>query len=70
MNNPLAHLQKPLDVSFCNQVSDKNPIIAPPLRMSDCSLISDGAAALILTADDMSGDLPECGGVPCGGAGQ
>ncbi len=57
MNNPLAHLQKPLDVSFCNQVSDKNPMIAPPLRMSDCSLISDGAAALILTADDMSGDF-------------
>jgi acetyl-CoA C-acetyltransferase len=52
MHNPLAHLQKPLDVSFCNTVSERNPLIAAPLRMSDCSLISDGAAALIMVADD------------------
>lgn len=57
MSNPLAHLQKPLTEDFCNTVSDKNPMIAPPLRMSDCSLISDGAAALVLTSDEMSADF-------------
>lgn len=52
MHNPLAHLQKPLDVDFCDNVSDRNPLIAAPLRMSDCSLISDGAAALVMVAED------------------
>ena len=58
MHNPLAHMHKPLDVAFCNTVSEKNPMIAAPLRMSDCSLISDGAAAMIMIADDSSGDHP------------
>lgn len=31
-------------------------MIAAPLRMSDCSLISDGAAAMIMVADEASGD--------------
>ncbi|MCA0919184.1 acetyl-CoA acetyltransferase [Pseudooceanicola nanhaiensis] len=55
--NPLAHLRKDLGEEFCNTVSDRNPMIAPPLRMSDCSLISDGAAALILVADDMAAEF-------------
>lgn len=58
MQNPLAHMHKPLDVAFCNTVSEKNPMIAAPLRMSDCSLISDGAAAMIMVADNASGDHP------------
>lgn len=58
MQNPLAHMHKPLDVAFCNTVSDRNPMIAAPLRMSDCSLISDGAAALIMVAEEASGDHP------------
>lgn len=57
MHNPQAHLQKPLSVEFCNTVSDKNPLIAAPLRMSDCSLISDGAAAMVMVSDDMSDDF-------------
>ena len=48
LNNPLAQMQKALSVAFCNGVSDRNPLIAAPLRMTDCSLISDGAAALVL----------------------
>lgn len=54
MNNPLAHMHKELSVDFCNTVSDRNPIIASPLRMSDCSLITDGAAAMIMVASDYS----------------
>lgn len=52
MHNPLAHLQKPLDLTFCSTVSDRNPLIAAPLRMSDCSLISDGAAAMVMVSDE------------------
>lgn len=57
MHNPLAHLQKPLDFDFCNTVSDRNPLIAAPLRMSDCSLISDGSAALIMVSDELVDDF-------------
>src|SRR3546814_15799180 len=33
---------------FCRNVSDKNPVVAGPLKRTDCSLVSDGAAALVL----------------------
>ncbi len=55
--NPLAQMQKDVGFEFCNTVSEKNPLIAPPLRLTDCSLISDGAAALVMVADDMTGDF-------------
>ena len=57
VNNPLAQLQKPMDEAFCATVSDRNPIIAAPLKKTDCSLVSDGAAALVLVADDLLGDM-------------
>lgn len=47
--NPLAQMQKDLGYDFCRTVSDKNPLVAGPLRRTDCSLVSDGAAALVLT---------------------
>jgi acetyl-CoA C-acetyltransferase len=47
--NPLAQLQKDLGYEFCRTVSDKNPLVAGPLRRTDCSLVSDGAAAVVLT---------------------
>jgi acetyl-CoA C-acetyltransferase len=47
--NPYAQLRKDLGFEFCRQVSDKNPIVAGPLKRTDCSLVSDGAAALVLT---------------------
>jgi acetyl-CoA C-acetyltransferase len=47
--NPLAQLQKDLGYEFCRTVSEKNPLVAGPLRRTDCSLVSDGAAALVLT---------------------
>ncbi len=46
--NPLAHMQKDLGYEFCRTVSDKNPILVAPLRRTDCSMVSDGAAAVVL----------------------
>ena len=57
VNNPLAQLQKPMDEEFCATESDKNPVIAAPLKKTDCSLVSDGAAALVLVAEDLLGDV-------------
>lgn len=54
MSNPLAQLHREMSVEFCHEVSEKNPEIAPPLRLTDCSLISDGAAAIVLTRADMA----------------
>lgn len=47
-HNPYAQLRKDLGYEFCRTVSDKNPLVAGPLRRTDCSLVSDGAAALVL----------------------
>lgn len=52
VRNPYAQIRKDLGFEFCNTVSEKNPLIAAPLRMTDCSLVSDGAAALILADAD------------------
>jgi acetyl-CoA C-acetyltransferase len=50
--NPLAHMQKDFGYDFCRAESDKNPLVAGPLKRTDCSMISDGAAAIILTDED------------------
>ena len=52
--NPYAHMQVDLGFDFCNKVSEKNPLVAPPLKRSDCSMISDGAAALIIANDELA----------------
>jgi acetyl-CoA C-acetyltransferase len=44
----MAQLRKDFGYEFCREVSDKNPIVAGPLKRTDCSLVSDGAAAVIL----------------------
>ena len=53
-SNPLAHMQKNLGFEFCNSTSEKNPYVAEPLRRTDCSMVSDGAAALIIQDFDLS----------------
>src|SRR5690606_36238051 len=46
--NPYAQLRKDFGYDFCRTVSDKNPLVAGPLKRTDCSPVSDGAAAVIL----------------------
>jgi acetyl-CoA C-acetyltransferase len=46
--NPYAQMRKDLGFDFCRQESEKNPYVAGPLKRTDCSLVSDGAAALVL----------------------
>ena len=48
VGNPFAQLRKDLGFDFCRNVSDKNPYVAGPLKRTDCSLVSDGAAAIVL----------------------
>jgi acetyl-CoA C-acetyltransferase len=52
VGNPFAQLRKDLGFQFCNTVSDKNPLVAGPIRRTDCSLVSDGAAAVVMTDDE------------------
>lgn len=52
VRNPFAQMRKDLGFAFCNTVSEKNPIVAAPLRKTDCSLVSDGAAAVVLADAD------------------
>jgi acetyl-CoA C-acetyltransferase len=47
--NPFAQIRKDLGYEFCRRESEKNPRVAGPLKRTDCSLVSDGAAALVLT---------------------
>ncbi len=59
-SNPLAQIQKDLGYDFCRNASDKNPLIAGgPLKRTDCSLVSDGAAALVLTDVETALHMPK-----------
>ncbi|CAN7424232.1 acetyl-CoA acetyltransferase [Mesorhizobium sp. LjNodule214] len=48
VDNPYAQMRKDFGFEFCRQESEKNPFVAGPLKRTDCSLVSDGAAALVL----------------------
>jgi acetyl-CoA C-acetyltransferase len=48
VGNPFAQMRKDLGYEFCRTESEKNPIVAWPLKRTDCSLVSDGAAAVVL----------------------
>lgn len=58
--NPLAHVRNgPRSIEEIMKLNEpdehgrcKNMMVAPPLRLHDCSLISDGAAALVITRTD------------------
>ncbi|GAA3678279.1 acetyl-CoA acetyltransferase [Arthrobacter ginkgonis] len=51
VSNPYAQLRRDLGEEFCRTVSEKNPVVAEPLRRTDCSPVSDGAAALVLSTE-------------------
>ncbi len=55
VHNPYAHMKRDLGFDFCRNPSDKNPFVAGPLKRSDCSLVSDGAAALVLSNQPLAG---------------
>ncbi|WP_438278176.1 acetyl-CoA acetyltransferase [Nitrobacter sp.] len=46
--NPYAQIRKDFGYDFCRSESEKNPFVAGPLKRTDCSPVSDGAAALVL----------------------
>ena len=52
VENPYAQMRKDLGYDFCRQESEKNPFVAGPLKRTDCSLVSDGAAAIVLADVD------------------
>ena len=50
--NPLAQMRDAdLTYDCASQVSEKNPSVAPPLKVSDCSQITDGSASLVLVSE-------------------
>src|ERR1700729_2694221 len=52
VDNPYAQMRRDLGYDFCRHVSEKNPYVAPPLKRTDCSLVSDGPAALVMTDEE------------------
>jgi acetyl-CoA C-acetyltransferase len=57
VSNPYAQMRRDFGFEFCNTVSEKNPYVAAPLRRTDCSLISDGAAALVVADEETAETL-------------
>ncbi|MEQ3553721.1 thiolase domain-containing protein [Pseudonocardia nematodicida] len=54
VDNPWAHLRTDLGYDFCRTPSERNPLVADPLRRTDCSLVSDGAAAVVVAAPEVA----------------
>jgi acetyl-CoA C-acetyltransferase len=61
LDNPLAHFgrggpsdkaQLLTEEAILALSEERNPVIAEPLRLHDCSLVSDGAAAVVITRSD------------------
>jgi acetyl-CoA acetyltransferase len=56
--NPLAQMRDaPLGMAQACGDSSSNPRIAPPLKISDCSQITDGAAAVVMCSGPFAGRL-------------
>ncbi len=53
--NPWAHLQKEITV---DEVLGSF-VVADPLKLYDCCLISDGAAAVLLASEELAGEVAE-----------
>ena len=65
--NPFAQMRKDLGFDFCRAESERNPFVAGPLKRTDCSLVSDGAAgpgagrSRYGPGDEQGGHLPRRG---------
>ena len=55
--HPNAHMKKPITMDDVAH----SKMIASPLRMLDCCLVSDGGAAVVVSAADTARDLPRRG---------
>ena len=55
--NPHAHMRADLGFDFCNTVSARNPYVAAPLRRTDCALVSDGAAAIVIADNETAATM-------------
>ncbi|MEV7604135.1 acetyl-CoA acetyltransferase [Paenarthrobacter sp. NPDC089322] len=55
MDNPYAQMHRDFGEEFCRTISEKNPVVAEPLRRTDCSPVSDGAAAVVLSMQATGG---------------
>lgn len=53
--HPNAHMKKPITMEDVRN----SKMVASPLRMLDCCLVSDGGAAVIVSAGDTARDLPK-----------
>ncbi|MGA2779588.1 MAG: acetyl-CoA acetyltransferase [Steroidobacteraceae bacterium] len=58
VNNPFAQMRKDLGFEFCRTRSERNPAVAGVLKRTDCSPVSDGAAALVLADDELAKTMP------------
>lgn len=68
--NPWAHLRRDFSYDFCRTVGADNPMVADPLRRTDCSPVSDGAAAVIVTTAERASSSAHTAGVRLAGMGQ
>lgn len=73
-SNPLAHVKNgPSTAAEIMAMPDEgkgaNLMIAPPLRLHDCSLVTDGAAALVLTTSKNAKSIKKEGIVSVAGIG-
>jgi len=57
VDNPWAQMRRDLGYDFCRTESEKNPYVARPLKRTDCSLVSDGAAALVMADAETAAGL-------------
>jgi len=69
LRNPYAHIQQAITLEGILEAPEaivNNPPIAEPLHLFDCCPVSDGAASLVLAAEDVAEKLGKAGIVVAG----
>ena len=59
VHNPFAQMRKDFGFDFCNTISERNPTVIGAIRRTDCSLVSDGAAAIVMTDTETALRFPK-----------